>query len=87
MFNFATVNVYIRFPNILFFSNWCENNEIFLFGVLVLTLYLAQQLINQSNYENMVTVTHRNGIANSGRHVTGVSSQEEVDTIMILHAV
>ena len=33
MFNFATVNVYIRFPNIVLFSNWCENNEICLFGV------------------------------------------------------
>ena len=52
-----------------------------------LTLYLAQQLINQSNSENLVTVIHRNGIANSGSHVTGVSTQEEVDTIMILHAV
>ena len=34
-----------------------------------LTLYQAQQLINQSNSENLVTVTHRNVIANSGSHV------------------
>ena len=34
-----------------------------------LTLYLVQQLINQSNSENLVTVTHRNVIANSGSHV------------------
>ena len=36
MFNFATVNVYIRFPNIVFFSNWCEYNEICLFGQMTL---------------------------------------------------
>ena len=34
-----------------------------------LTLYLAQQLINQSTSENLVTVTQRNVIANSGSHV------------------
>ena len=34
-----------------------------------LTLFLAQQLINQSNYENLLTVTHINVIAYSGRHV------------------
>ena len=32
-------------------------------------LYLAQQLTNQSKSENLVAVTHRNGIANSGLHV------------------
>ena len=55
-----------------------------------LTLFLAQQLTNQSKSENLVTVTHRNVIANSGLHVVGptsVSTPEEVDTIMILHAV
>ena len=56
-----------------------------------LTLFLAQQLTNQSKSENLVTVTHRNAIANSGLHVVGgptsVSTPEEVDTIMILHAV
>ena len=34
-----------------------------------LTLYLAQQLINRSISENLMTVTHRNVIANSGSHV------------------
>ena len=34
-----------------------------------LTLFLAQQLTNQSKSENLVTVTHRNDIANSGLHV------------------
>ena len=34
-----------------------------------LTLFLAQQLTNQSKSENLVTVTHRNVIANSGLHV------------------
>ena len=41
-----------------------------------LTLYLAQQLINQSNSENLVTVAHRNVIANSRRYVTGLSTHE-----------
>ena len=56
-----------------------------------LTLFLAQQLTNQSKSENLVTVTHINAIANSGLHVVGgptsVSTPEEVDTIMILHEV
>ena len=34
-----------------------------------LTLYLAQQIISQSNSENPVTVTHINVIANSGSRV------------------
>jgi hypothetical protein len=53
-----------------------------------LTLYLAQQLINESTAENLVTVTRRNVMTNSESHVsTGVSTQEEADTLMILHAV
>ena len=34
-----------------------------------LTLLLAQQFTNLSKAENLVTVTHRNAIANSGLHV------------------
>ena len=34
-----------------------------------LTLFLAQQFTNLSKAENLVTVTHRNAIANSGLHV------------------
>ena len=53
-----------------------------------LTLYLAQQLINQSTAENLVTVTCINVMTNSKSHVsTGVSTHEEADTLMILHAV
>jgi len=53
-----------------------------------LTLYLAQQLINQSSIENLVTVTRSSVMKNSEVHVrTGVSTQEEADTIMVLHAV
>ena len=53
-----------------------------------LTLYIAQQLIDQSNADNLVTVTCMNVMTNAGSHVaTGVSSQEEADTIMVLHAV
>ena len=33
MFNFATINVYFRFTDIVFLPIWCENNEICLFGV------------------------------------------------------
>ena len=40
-----------------------------------LALYLAQQLINQSNAENMVTVTHRNVMTKLGKAwSTGVST-------------
>ncbi|CAM1307414.1 Uncharacterised protein r2_g1730 [Pycnogonum litorale] len=53
-----------------------------------LTLYIAQQLINQSSIENLVTVTRSSVMKNSEVHVcTGVSTQEEADTIMLLHAV
>ena len=33
MFNFATINVYFRFTDIVFLTIWCENNEVCLFGV------------------------------------------------------
>lgn len=53
-----------------------------------LTLYLAQQLINQSTTKNLVTVTRSSIMTNSECHVsTGVSTHEEADTLMILHAV
>ena len=56
-----------------------------------LTLFLVQQLINQSNSENLVTVSHINVIANLGgkscSRAHGVSTQEDVDMIVILHAV
>ena len=52
-----------------------------------LTLYLAQQLIDKSTM-NMVTVTCKNVMVNYDCLVsTGVSTQEEVDTFMIIHAV
>ena len=53
-----------------------------------LTLFLAQQLTNQSKSENLVTVTHRKCHCKLGTSCgTSVSTPEEVDTIMILHAV
>ena len=53
-----------------------------------LTLYLAQQLINQSSIQKLVTVTRSSVMKNSDVYVsTGVSTQEEADTIMVLHAV
>lgn len=52
-----------------------------------LTLYLAQQLIDKSTM-NTVTVTHKSVMANYDCQVaTGLSTQEEADTLMILHAV
>lgn len=52
-----------------------------------LTLYLAQQLIDKSTV-NTVTVTNKSVMANYDCQITtGVSTQEEADTLMILHAV
>ena len=52
-----------------------------------LTLYLAQQLIDKSTVK-AVTVTHKSVMANYDcQATTGVSTQEEADTLMILHAV
>ncbi|KAG0711912.1 hypothetical protein GWK47_019569 [Chionoecetes opilio] len=52
-----------------------------------LTLYLAHQLIERSTV-NMVTVTRKSVMVNYDCQVsTGVSTQEEADTLMILHAV
>jgi len=53
-----------------------------------LTMYLAQQLIDTSTVSRVVTVTCRGVMTNSNCSVsTGVSTQEEADTLMILHAV
>ena len=53
-----------------------------------LTMYLAQQLIDGSTLNNLVTVTCRGVMTNSNCSVmTGVSTQEEADTLMIMHAV
>ena len=52
-----------------------------------LTLYLAQQLIDKSTVK-AVTVTHKSVMANYDcQPTTGLSTQEEADTLMILHAV
>lgn len=51
------------------------------------TLYLAQQLIEKST-ANMVTVTRKSVMVNYDCQVTtGISTQEEADTLMIFHAV
>ena len=53
-----------------------------------LTLYLAKKLFNNSN-ERIVTVT-REGVRSNNNEVnptTPVSTQEEADTLMIIHAV
>jgi len=51
-------------------------------------MYLAQQLIDKSASDNLVTVTCRGVMANSNCSIsTSVSTQEEADTLMILHAV
>ena len=53
-----------------------------------LTLYLAQKLIDRSTTEKLVTVTSSDVMTNSDCHVcTRVSTHEEADTLMILHAV
>jgi len=53
-----------------------------------LTLYLAQKLIDMSTAGNLVTVTCSGVVTNSDCPVsTGVSTHEEADTLMILHAV
>ena len=52
-----------------------------------LTIYLAEQLINTSTTENLMTATHKRVMTNFECLVTtGVSTQEEADTLMILHA-
>jgi len=52
-----------------------------------LTLYLAQQLIDNSTM-NIMTVTRKSMMVNYDCNVaTNVSTQEEADTLMILHAV
>jgi len=52
-----------------------------------LTLYQAQQLIDKSTVKAVI-VTHQSVMANYDcQAITGVSTQEEADTLMILHAV
>lgn len=52
-----------------------------------LTLYLAKKLIDHAK-EHIITATHDGLMSNRAGDITpGVSSQEEADTLMILHAV
>ena len=53
-----------------------------------LTLYLAQQLIDNSKITNLMTATRRSVMTKYECHdLPGVSTQEEADTLMIFHAV
>ena len=52
-----------------------------------LILYLAQKLVDKSQVF-IITATHKSVMSNrAGDIIPGVSSQEEADTLMILHAV
>jgi hypothetical protein len=53
-----------------------------------LTLYLAQKLAYTSTLRHMMTATRLSAMTNCECHIpTDVSTQEEADTLMILHAV
>lgn len=53
-----------------------------------LTLYLAQQLIEKSSTANLMTATRQSVMTNfECSEIPAVSTQEEADTLMLLHAV
>ena len=70
-------------------STKIRNNKSFLGSIVTkdsLTLYLAQKLIDNAQV-HVITASHRSVMSNRAGDVnTGVSSQEEADTLMILHA-
>jgi hypothetical protein len=53
-----------------------------------LTHYEAQQLVEENAQLRIIAATHKGVLSNTGIDIVpGASSQEEADTLMILHAV